>query len=97
MEILVSIFYLLTAIILVILLIFWLQNKNPVEKWYNLPMFFISIMLFMGYLCIGMTLLLDSSFSDKSIDYKSGYTKGYNDCLNTKFEQRIDTVYIKKK
>jgi len=92
MEIIIGVFWLITAFVLLFLLIQYLINKTE-EKWYSFLLFFISCMLFIFYLTEGISQIFESP--EKIINTYE-YQEGYKAGINTKFEQHIDTVYIKK-
>lgn len=93
MEILTSIFFFLTAFVIIFLLVLEITSKNK-EKWYTIPLYFISTLLFIICFIMAITAL---DTTKQYVQDKINYKQGYQDALDTKFEQRIDTVYIKKK
>lgn len=88
MEILARIFFALNSILLLILLVNYVI-KNYIMYWWQ-ELFGTIVVMF---IIINIIVSFSSNKETKdTIEYK----QGYQDALNTKFEQRIDTVYIKK-
>ena len=98
MEIIKPIFFIITGIIIIFLLVYWLKDVESKRKWKwyeHLIIMFITI-IFISNLFVG---IMFCSFigEDNSIKNTYEYHQGYEAGINTKFEQKIDTVYIKKK
>lgn len=89
MEILARIFFALNAVLLLVFLINYLFNNYLTNIWQELLGFITTAVIILNVLTC---FVASNSEAEDALKYK----QGYQDALNTKFEQRIDTVYIKK-
>ena len=72
-------------------------EKSMVDK--KLP-FIFKLMVFVGSVPLFVVYVLGAvtiADSTKPVSNTIEYKQGYQDALDTKFEQRIDTVYYRKK
>jgi hypothetical protein len=98
MEIIKPIFFIFTGIIIIFLLFYWIKDVESKRKWkwYEHLIIMFTTIIFTSNLFTGI-MLCSFIGEDNSIENTYEYHQGYKDALDTKFEQRIDTVYIKKK
>lgn len=98
MEIIKPIFFILTSIVILYLLIYYIKDVESKRdyKWYEYFIVIVSSLLFVCCFFLGaflFTFVGEDNRLENTYEYRQGYKVG----INTQFEQRIDTVYIKKK